>query len=50
MQIWIGTKTIPKYPKKWIWEGLGLHLGGVWDGLGRPLGTFERFLVAFLIF
>ena len=30
--------------------GLGLHLGGVWDGLGRLLGTFGRFWTVFLVF
>ena len=36
--------------KNWIWEGLGLHLGGVWDGLGRLLGTFGRFLAVLGVF
>ena len=36
--------------KNWIWEGLGLHLGGVWDGLGRLLDTFGRFLAVFWVF
>ena len=26
-----------KMLKKWIWDGLGLHLGGGWDALGRLL-------------
>ena len=30
--------------KKWIWVGLGLHLGGGWDALGRLLATFGRLL------
>ena len=36
--------------KKWIWEGLGLHLGGVWDGLGRLLGALGRLLAVFGVF
>ena len=34
MQILNGKKKATKCLKKWIWEGLGLHLGRVWDGLG----------------
>ena len=28
--------------KKWIWQGLGLHLEWVWDALGRLLGASWR--------
>ena len=31
-----------------IWEGLGLHLGGAWDGLGRLLGALGPLLPVFL--
>ena len=47
MQILSGKKRIPKWLQKWIWEGLGLHLGGVWDTLGSLLGTFGPILVVF---
>ena len=50
MQISDGKNQARKSLQNWIWEGLGLHLGGVWDGLGlfwRPLGGF---LVVFLVF
>ena len=40
----IGKKNTIKCLKKLILECLGLHLGRVWDGLGRLLGTFGRFL------
>ena len=43
-------KKTPNLLKKWIWEGLGLRLGRVWDGLGRLWGALKRFLVAFLVF
>ena len=33
-----------------IWEGLGLHLGGAWDGLGRLLGALGPLLPVFLTF
>ena len=47
MQILNVKKEAPKLLKDWIWEGLGLHLGGSWDGLGVLLATFGRFLVVF---
>ena len=31
-------------------EALGLHLGGVWDGLGPHLGALGRLLAVFLAF
>ena len=30
--------------KNWIWDDLGLHLGGVWGALGRLLAAFGRLL------
>ena len=50
MQIssWKGNAT--KCLKKWIWEGLGLHLGGVWDSLGRLLDALRRLLAGFGVF
>ena len=47
MQIENGKKGTTKCLKNWIWEGLGLHLGGGWGGLGRLLGTFGCFLTIF---
>ena len=35
-------KKVAKLLKKWIWEGLGLNLGRVWDALGRLLATLGR--------
>ena len=40
MQILGREQKATKCIKEWIWEGLGLHLGGGWRGLGRLLGTF----------
>ena len=50
MQILSIKKKATKCFKTWIWEGLGLYLGGVWDGLVRLLGTFEGFFAVFLVF
>ena len=50
MQNWNWKKTSKKCFKNWIRKGLGLHLGGVWDALGRLLVAPERFLVTFLTF
>ena len=50
MQIssWKGNAT--KCLKKWIWDGLGLHLRGVWDRLGRLLDALRRLLAGFGVF
>ena len=40
MHILGGAKKVTKCLKEWIWEGLGLHLGGGWHGLGCLFGTF----------
>ena len=50
MQILSCKKTATWWLQNGIWEGLGLDLGGSWGSLGRPLGTFGRFLVDFLLF
>ena len=47
MQFSSGKKRSTKWPEKWIWKGLGLHLGEVWDALGHLLATFGRILVVF---
>ena len=39
-------KQAPKLFKNLIWEGLGLHLGRVWDALERLAATFGRILTA----
>ena len=39
-------KQAPKLFKNLIWEGLGLHLEGVWDALERLAATFGRILTA----
>ena len=36
--------------KNRFWEGLGLHFGGGWDGLGPLLGALGRLLAAFWTF
>ena len=48
MQFSSGKKRSTKWPEKWIWKGLGLHLGEVWDALGHLLATFGRILAIFL--
>ena len=50
MQIWSGKIKAKKSLKNWIWEGLGLHLGGFWEGPGRLLGALGRFLAVLLAF
>ena len=50
MQILSSKKKATKCLKTWIWEGLGLYLGGVWGGLVRLLVTFGRFFAVFLVF
>ena len=50
MQIWSRKIKSQKSRQNWIWEGLGLHLGGVWDALGRLLGAPGPLLVAFWAF
>ena len=42
MQILNVKKKASKHEKTWIWEGLGLNLGGVWDALGRLLAARGR--------
>ena len=43
-QIFNGEKKATKCPKEWIWDGLGLHLGGGWGALGRLLVALGSFL------
>ena len=50
MQNWNWKKTFKKCFKNWIRKGLGLQLGGGWDGLSRLLGTCGHFFVVFLVF
>ena len=50
MQSWRGKNNVPKLLKQWIWGGLGLHLGGVWDGLGPLMGALGRLLAVFWTF
>ena len=45
--MWSVKIEATKSYKNWIGEGLGLHLGGVWIGLGPPLGAFGRRLAVF---
>ena len=47
MQFWSREIEAKKSPKNWIWEGLGLHLGGVWERLWRLLGALGPFLAVF---
>ena len=48
MQFWSGEIEAKKSPKNWIWEGLGLHLGGGLAAsvasLGRSWALLGRFL------
>ena len=50
MQISSSKKNVQKSQKKKFWEGLGLHLGGFWDGLGPLLATLGRLLAVFWAF
>ena len=50
MQILNKEKQAKKSLKNQIWEGLGLHLGVVWDGLGPLWVALGRFLLVFLVF
>ena len=43
----VWENEIKKMPKKWIWDGLGLHLGGVWGGLGTLWAILGRLLLVF---
>ena len=45
MQSWSGEIKAKKFLVHWFWEGLGLHLGRVWDGLGLLLDALGRRLV-----
>ena len=42
MQIWNRKIKSKKSLNNRFWEGFGLHLGGVWDALGRLLGASWR--------
>ena len=50
MQIQNGKTKAKKLLKNRFWEGLGPHLGGVWDSLGCLLCTLRRFLNVSLVF
>ena len=50
MQIQNGKTKAKKSMKNRFGEGLGPHLGGVWDSLGCLLCTFRRFLNVSLVF
>ena len=47
MQISNGKKHFTKWPKKWIWDDLGLNLGRVWEGFGALLGALGGFWAVF---
>ena len=44
MQNMLRKKIIPKTLEKWIRDGLGLYLGGVWDDLGPLEGALWALL------
>ena len=50
MQILSWKKDVQKSHKNRFSEGLGLHFGGVWDGLGLLLGALGRLLAVFWTF
>ena len=50
MQIQNGKTKAKKSLENRFWEGLGPHLGGVWDSLGCLLCTLRRFLNVSLVF
>ena len=45
MQSWRGKIKTRKSLVNLFWEGLGPHLGRVWEGLGRVLDALGRLLV-----
>ena len=47
MQISSGKKKATKFLKKWIWEGLGLHLGRGWGSFWEGFGGFGALLGSF---
>ena len=47
MQIYDQKQKSAKIVQNLIWEGLGLHLGRVWDGPGSLLGTSGGFWLVF---
>ena len=47
MQIWSWKIIAETSHKNQIWEGLGLHWGGVWEALGRLLGALGDSLAVF---
>ena len=47
MPIWNRRIQAKNSLKNRIWEGRGLPLGKVWDGLGRLLGALGRLLAVF---
>ena len=50
MQILNSKRKVENLLKKWFWEGLGLHLGGVWGGLGPLLAALGRHLLVLWVF
>ena len=50
MRILLSKKSVQKSHKNRLWEGLGLHLGGVWDALGPLVGALGRLLAVFWAF
>ena len=50
MQIWNIKIIAEKSHKNWIWEGLGLDLGVVWDGLELLLDALGSFFAVSLAF
>ena len=50
MQIWIRKIQTQKSLRNLVCEGLGLHLGRVWEALGTLLGALKRCWVVFWAF
>ena len=42
LQVWIRQKQTKKSIKNWVWKGLGIHSGRVWDALESLLNDLGR--------
>ncbi len=47
MELLSWKKYVQKLHRNQFWEGLGLHLGRVWDGFGPLLSALGHLLVIF---
>ena len=50
LQVWIKQKQTKKSIKNWVWKGLGIHLGRVWDALESLLNDLGCIWTSFSAF